>query len=144
MLTRPSDKPDAKTAAAPETAPGPDAAGTEASRKMAIKLARRHLKNKDYDRARLALVGALAIRDSSKLRVLLSRAYEEDGQPARAAEQMKKAAEKEKDVAWYQLKLRRLYLKAEDKAEACVAFKRARKIEPTYVPARNLAKKHCK
>ena len=135
--TDPTSKPDARAASAP------DMAGSEA-RRAAIKQARRHLKNKDYDRARLALVGALAIRDSSKLRALLARAFAEDGQPERAVEHMKKAADLEPDVAWFRLKLGRLHLKANDKGEACVAFRRARKIDPTYKPARALVKKHCR
>ena len=118
--------------------------GGKLQRLAAIKEARELIKGGKYSEARQRLETALRIQDSPGVRSLLSQTCEKTGQYQQAIDHLKKVAALKPDVAWYQDKLGRLYLKVGKTDLACQAFKRALKILPTYPVSRGNLKKHCK
>ena len=139
---------DAKTTPVTEPsaspAPPPAPADTKVARKAAIKKTRQLLKKKKFTEARQQLTLAQNIRDNARLQVLFGMTHEKEGNPAKAIVHLQKAANMQSDVAWYRIKLGRLYLQAGKTTEACQAFRRASRMEPTYKPARRLVQKHCR
>ena len=137
--------PDARLVTDATVKPGPDTAkGGKQERLAAIKEARALIKGGRYAAARQHLKTALGIQDSTAVRSLLSQTCEKAGLYQEAIDHLKKVAAQKPDVAWYQDKLGRLYLKVGKTTLACQAFKRALKILPTYPAAKGNFKKHCR
>ena len=139
-------EPDARpdTAAANKPGRAESAKGGQRRRLAAIQVARALIKSGKYAEARGHLETALQIQDSIKLRLLLSRTCEKEGLHQQAIDHLQKVAALRSDVAWYQDKLGRLYLKVGSTGLACQAFKRALRILPTYPVSRGNYRKYCR
>jgi hypothetical protein len=154
----PEDKPETpsedKPQPPPETKPQPAAAPpapaslTPEQRKRAylrtMLKAKKALKKGDLAVAETLVRRALELRETSRARSVMGSIYEKTDRLELAIQQLRKAAELESDVAWFQDKLGRLYVQKGDKQQACQAFRAALKIAPKYGSARRNLKQHCR